>query len=126
MKKSASRLKSDKNLILFEKGNKIGKLGGRPKGSQSFSTILNKMLDTKFHKLVVNPVDGKPGTFTAREVMLMGLLHEAINGNVKAVEKIMDRIEGKPVQKIETHENNQEQWVALMNEIENKDNGKIS
>lgn len=110
--------KGRQNLILIEKGSKIGRLGGRPKGSQSFSNLLNKMLDAKVHKEIIHPLDGRKGNFTAREIMLLNLIQHALEGDIKATEKIMDRIEGKPVQKVETHDNNQEEWDKLMDEME--------
>lgn len=80
-----------------------GKLGGRPKGAMSWGTILNKILD---QKMTIEEA-GKVKKITKRSAMVLELAAMAMNENLKpaerlkAMEIILDRTEGKAVQKTE-------------------------
>lgn len=68
----------------FVKG-KSGNPGGRPKGSQNFSTILRRELD----RSATVTIDGKKRKVSKREVIAMRLLDKAIKGDQKAIDSII-------------------------------------
>lgn len=76
---------------------------GRPKGAMSWGTILNKILD---QKMTIEEA-GKVKKITKRSAMVLELAAMAMNENLKpaerlkAMEIILDRTEGKAVQKTE-------------------------
>ena len=81
----------------FKTGNKIK--GGRPKGSISVSTELRKMLgkniqyeDPETHKQVKGKI---------AHVIALRLILNACEGEYSAIKDILDRIDGKPVEKRE-------------------------
>lgn len=92
--------KSKKNLKLFEKGTS-GNPKGRKKGSKNFATLLKQLMDIQ--TLVTDPFSGKKRYMSNREKMLFRLyaISQAKTNtfkDLKAMEMIMDREEGKPIQ----------------------------
>jgi hypothetical protein len=90
------------NLVTFEKG-KSGNPKGRPKGSQSISTILKKMLELDVDYI---DLEGNRQTITAKEAIATNMILTAtraskLENRLKATDMIIDRIEGKPKQYIE-------------------------
>ena len=85
----------------FKKGQS-GNPNGRPKGSRNLTTILREMLE---EEIEVN-VDGVKTKKQFQEVIVRKLLQKANEGNLKAIEQILDRMEGKPVQKQEIKTDN--------------------
>lgn len=71
------------------KGSNLNPLG-RKKGSLSMSTKLRLALD---HFT-------KGETMTSADKIVMSLLRQAEVGDLKAIEMVMDRTEGKPVQAV--------------------------
>ncbi len=63
---------------------------GAPKRTWTFKGEIEKALDQ-------STKDGK----SYKELLIKSLLREGIKGNVAAIEKIMDRLDGKPLQKQE-------------------------
>jgi hypothetical protein len=88
-------------LYPMQKGEKA-RSNGRPKGSPNASTILKRILDTKIKKQ--NPLTGADD-MTGMEVINMALFSQAANGNVKAYQEIIDRTEGKVLQKVDVTTN---------------------
>ena len=80
----------------FEKG-KSGNPKGRPKGARSLSTILREMLEEPIDIVV----DGKKERREFREVIIRKLLKKANDGDMRAIQEIFDRVEGKAQQKID-------------------------
>ncbi len=85
-------------LIPFEKGVS-GNPKGKPKGSLNSKTIITKLLEID--------VDAKSLTdeavkVTAHEAIWLKTLKQAMEGDEKARRDIYDRLEGKPLQKVET------------------------
>lgn len=83
------------NLTPFKKGQS-GNPNGRPKGSISITTklkdILSKKLDYK------DPFSMSTEKKEIREIMALELVRQALQGkNLKAIQEIMDRVEGKPI-----------------------------
>ena len=70
---------------------------GRPKGARSLSTVLREMLDEEIPVLI----DGKPEKKSFKDVIIRKLVKSAQAGNIRAVQEIFDRVEGKPKQTID-------------------------
>ena len=70
---------------------------GRPKGLQNSKTRLKILLEILTDKK--NPLTGKP--LTAAEMIDFALFKKAAGGDVTAYREIMDRVEGKVIQKSE-------------------------
>lgn len=70
---------------------------GRPKGSRNLSTILKEMLD---EEIEVN-IDGIKSRKQFKEVIIRKLLKKANEGDLRAIQEIFDRVEGKAKQEIE-------------------------
>ena len=68
----------------FKKG-KFGNPKGRPKGSRNFASDLNVVLNTK----VKVTEDGEQKTVTSQLAIMMQLRAQALNGNPKAMDKII-------------------------------------
>ncbi len=71
---------------------------GRPKGARNLSTVLREMLDTKID---VNMPDGSKVKKDFREIIIQKLIKKASDGDLKAIDIIMDRTEGKPMQSVD-------------------------
>lgn len=87
-----------KNLQPFSKGIS-GNPRGKPKGSKHLSTILGELLQVKIksedfieEKCVKQPVG---------RIIILELIRRAKEGDLKAIGMILDRLEGKAVQKTE-------------------------
>jgi hypothetical protein len=72
---------------------------GRPKGSLSIKTILSKLLDEELD--IVNPLTQQKEKMTVAKIIQMQKISKAMKGDMKAIEMIEDRMEGKPVSKNE-------------------------
>lgn len=71
---------------------------GRGKGNLNTATIIKKFLLSK-ELLEKDPITGKPCKRTQLEIMTLKMIQEARNGNVQAFNTLLDRVDGKPVQK---------------------------
>jgi len=81
-----------------EKGDEAPPGAGRPRGSVSFKTIANKILDGSITKEASNGLKLK---MTRREAMVLGVIEDAVNDEdpnvrLRALLGIWDRLEGKP------------------------------
>ena len=75
----------------FKKGQS-GNPNGRPPGTKTMTDALRSLLDRK-----VWPFDK-----TARELVILRLFHEGFShGDVKALQYMFDRLDGKPAQAVE-------------------------
>lgn len=79
---------------IFQVGNPGGP--GAPKGKR-LTTILEEILDRKIKKGDVE--------VTNAEAIALEFVVAARNGDIRAIEGIFDRVEGKPVQPIEMADN---------------------
>lgn len=77
----------------FKKGDPNINREGRPPKGKSFTDVINKIL-----KETVN-VNGEE--MEKKEAIMRVLVREASNGQQWAINALMDRVEGKPVQKVE-------------------------
>tara|TARA_R110000796_G_scaffold65782_2_gene151803 strand:+ start:13601 stop:14008 length:408 start_codon:yes stop_codon:yes gene_type:complete len=80
----------------FKKGNK---LGGRPKGSISLVDSLARALDMDFKQL--NETTGIVENHKVRDWIGIALAAKAMRGDVPAAKEVLDRLEGKAMQKLE-------------------------
>lgn len=85
-----------KNLKPFPPGVS-GNPNGRPKGVENSKTRLTRLL--ALTKKKPNPVTGKLEDFSILELMDAALVKKALTGDTKAYQEILDRYEGKAVQK---------------------------
>ena len=83
--------KTNTKSYLFAKGNKLSVGKGRGKGNLSMSTLLKNAL----HKMATGEA------MTPAEKITMSLLRQSETGNLKAIEMVLDRTEGKPVQQVQ-------------------------
>jgi hypothetical protein len=71
---------------------------GRPKGARNLSTVLREMLDTKID---VDMPDGTKSKKDFRDIIIQKLIKKASTGDLKAIDMIMDRTDGKPCQAVD-------------------------
>lgn len=76
----------------FVKGQS-GNPNGRPKGAQTSSVRLRRLLEIEQKK--PNPVTKKEEKFTTLELMDAAVIAKALKGDILAYREILDRFEGK-------------------------------
>ena len=92
----------------FKKGQS-GNPAGRPKKSKSLSDMLRHILDSDTASLVIANPDGKERTVDLKAsenfnyVIAVVMIQKALEGNLRAVQMIWDRMEGKPAQALEIY-----------------------
>ena len=90
---------NEQNLTPFKPGHKpVG--AGRPKGTKNTATIIKKFMKAKM-RVDKHPITKKPGTLTMQEMMVLAMLKKATNGDARAFDSLIDRIDGKVPQKIQ-------------------------
>lgn len=97
----------------FKKGQ-TGNPNGRPKGSRSLSTILKEMLEEE----IVITIDGKKERKQFQEIIIRKLLKKANDGDIRAIQEILDRVEGKAKQQLDI--NNIKGSIPIGEWIKNK------
>lgn len=95
MKKKVTK-KSLKNLKPFKKGNPGG---GRPKGSVSLVTILKRTLENKVS--LKDPLTKQEESKTISEHLIKRFIAKALSGDMSAIKEVLERIDGKVLQKSE-------------------------
>ncbi len=86
----------NEHLNQFKEGES-GNPNGRPKGSRNLSTILKEMLEEDVEVVI----DGKKERRQFQEVIICKLLKKANDGDIRAIEQIFDRTEGKAKQTVD-------------------------
>lgn len=76
----------------FVKGTS-GNPGGKPKGARTFASILRALLNNED----IDAVD--MAGFTEQDKLMLGLIKKAKETDLKALEMIVDRMDGKSVAK---------------------------
>jgi hypothetical protein len=84
------------NLIPFKEGES-GNPAGRPKGSKNLSTILKEMLEEE----IEITLDGKKERKQFKDIIVRRLVKKANDGDLRAIQEIFDRTEGKAKQEVE-------------------------
>lgn len=69
---------------------------GRPRGSKNLSTILREMLEEEVEVVI----DGKKEKKKFQDVIIRKLVKKANDGDMRAIQEIFDRTEGKAKQEI--------------------------
>lgn len=83
----------------FKEGNKFGK--GREKGSHNVSTILTKLLDRTIKIDIKEAGKVKKSTKTYAEAIALKVIQQSLKGNMRALKILLERTEGKPLQRTE-------------------------
>lgn len=81
----------------WKEGDPSPNPSGRPKGSRNLSTILKEMLEEDVEVVI----DGKKERRQFQEVIIRKLLKKANDGDIRAIEQIFDRTEGKAKQTVD-------------------------
>jgi len=81
------------NLKKLEKGCEAQKGAGRPKGSLSLKTILEKYLQAEIKHTTV---EGETLKVPAFDAIVLAQIAKAREGDTPAFRELMDRLEGKP------------------------------
>ena len=94
---------NNENLTPFKKGES-GNPDGRPPG-KSFKTILNKLLDLEATEKDLSDEELKAmlpdGKVTNRDILMARLLLQAkADGDSKSMERLMNRVDGKPIETV--------------------------
>lgn len=85
---------NEQNLKPFKKGIS-GNPGGRPKGSRNLSTILEDVLNRKVS--LEDPILKKEVKSRIGEIIVLKLTQKALEGDLRAINEIFDRAEGRPL-----------------------------
>ncbi len=84
-------IKPEDNPKPFQKGNKASP--GHPKGQQNTKTILNKIFSIVQDK--TNPFTNEKESLSVHEQLLITQTIKALKGDTVALERLLDRMEGK-------------------------------
>lgn len=85
----------NEELNQFKPGES-GNPSGRPRGTKNLSTILREMLQEEIEV----DVNGKKEKKTLSDVLVRKLLKKANDGDVRAIQEVFDRTEGKAKQEV--------------------------
>ena len=106
------------NLVPIPKGVSLNP-AGRKKGERNMSTILRDIMKTKIE--MVDPVLKKKVKQPVKYIIMLKLAQKAMKGDLKAIEIMLDRTEGKAKQIVEQITRNgdltPEQLVAKIEQI---------
>lgn len=83
-----------------ERARELGKLSSR-KGIPNTKTRLKRLLEIVQDKK--NPFSGEIEGFTVAEQMDMAMILKAVKGDTRAYQALVDRLEGKPDQTVDTN-----------------------
>lgn len=87
------------NIIPPKKGEPSRNPKGRGKGNLNRSTILKKWLEVQTK--VKRPDDGKEEMVSLSDAIALGIIRQAMKGDVNAYREIMDTLHGKITDKID-------------------------
>lgn len=97
------------------KPGESGNPAGRPKGSRNYAKIMEEIgeIDIRTPKGLAFNVQG--GRIDAKTALIMRLFSRAVAGDVRSAELIMDRVDGKPINTVQTIETNElPEWMIAM------------
>jgi len=96
------------NLRPAKKGE-IRNPKGKPKGTRNRSTIAREWLEVT--QYITNPITGEKEKLEQQDIMTLGIIKKAREGDVNAYKALMDSAYGQPLQQIQ-------QEVSKIDEIE--------
>ena len=110
---------NEQNLIPAQKGE-IRNPNGRPKGVPNSKTRLLRLLELV--QVKTNPITGEKEEFSVAEQLDLMVLKKAFNGDLKAYQEILDRLEGRAKQtnEIELSGGLNVVWEEKKTYVENK------
>ena len=82
---------------------------GKPKGTRNRSTIAREWLEVG--QFITNPITGEKEKLEQQDIMTLGIIKKAREGDVNAYKALMDSAYGQPLQQIQ-------QEVSKIDEIE--------
>ena len=82
---------------------------GKPKGTRNRSTIAREWLEVA--QYITNPITGEKEKLEQQDIMTLGIIKKARDGDVNAYKALMDSAYGQPLQQIQ-------QEVSKIDEIE--------
>lgn len=82
---------------------------GKPKGTRNRSTIAREWLEVS--QFITNPITGEKEKLEQQDIMTLGIIKKAREGDVNAYKALMDSAYGQPLQQIQ-------QEVSKIDEIE--------
>ena len=82
---------------------------GKPKGTRNRSTIAREWLEVT--QFITNPITGEKEKLEQQDIMTLGIIKKARDGDVNAYKALMDAAYGQPLQQIQ-------QEVSKIDEIE--------
>ena len=83
------------------KPGESGNPNGRPKKGEAWADVANELLNSKEIDITMKLADGKVKRLSLgsdksfRHAVIVGMIKEAMNGNVQAAKELADRTEGK-------------------------------
>lgn len=90
------------NLTPWKKGQSGNPAGKKP-GTKNIKTIMQQLVDLP---KTVNEVDGLPSEVSRLEFICAKLVNMAENGDLASIDRVFDRLEGKPEQVNKNTNNN--------------------
>lgn len=97
---------------------------GRPAGSRNTKTILAELL--AITENVRNPLTGEDAEVSIHEQILAKLVVMAKNGDLQSVDRVLDRLEGKPKQETENTNKNVNTDVTPLSKLSDDKLKRIS
>ena len=83
------------------KPGESGNPNGRPPKGEAWADVANELLNSKEIEITMKMADGKVKRLSLesdksfRHAVIVGMIKEALNGNVQAAKELADRTEGK-------------------------------
>jgi len=83
---------NEQNLKPFKKGHS-GNPKGRPRGKQSITSLLKRIINKRMNIRCDYTNELKNMSFA--EMIVLSLVNRAINGDIRAIREVLDRVDGK-------------------------------
>ena len=85
------------NLKPFKPGQS-GNPKGKAKGTVSITTVLRNIIEKRMK--VTDPITSREKKLKIKEILALSLVKKAMLGDVRAMEAVLERLEGKAVQPV--------------------------
>src|SRR3990167_2229078 len=104
----------------FKQGES-GNPDGRPKGVKNISTLIREYIEQEID--MTDPIDGQKKKNPIKNVLALRLISNALKGDHRALQEVMDRLEGKPLQKQEIKQDIDQLKIRIVHENGKGNNG---